>query len=250
MRTRLVAIALASFLTAALFTAGCGKNVEGETKSWNANKLELEKFAGKFPGLKAPIATHVDQAQKAYDAAQNVSDADQKAKALSVANDQLLLVLTPLRNLDRALLDIEALKKDQGLLSLSAGDVNPAIKLSDAGVAAAIASLDGKGVDTTGALVSKVEEALRMANNGASDLRSLKSRVEAAAKASADKAAADKAAADKAAADKAAATPPTPTPAPAPEGAAPAPAPEGAAPAAPAPEGAAPAAPAPAPTTP
>ena len=225
MRTRLVAIALASLFVATLATAGCGKSVEGETKTWNANKLDLEKYAGKFPGLKGAITKHVGEAQKAYDAAQQIGDEDQKVKAISVANDQLMQVLSPLRGLDKAMLDIEALKKDRAVLALSAAEVNPAIKLADVAVEKAIALLDGTGVDTSGALVGKVQEAVRTVNSGASDLMNLKEKVAAAAKAAAaDKAAADKAAADKAAADKAAATP-APTPAPAPTEPAPAPAP-------------------------
>ncbi len=229
MLTTLTRLGLASLLAASLlFASGCGRSVESETRNWSNNKLELEKYASKYPGLKAAIHSHIATAQKLHDEANGISDPDAKANALGVANQKLQQVIKPFKALDDVMVDVAALKTDPLLLKQSAAKVNPAIKLADAGIAKAKSLLDGRGVDTSGALVGRVEEATRAATSGAAELLALKARIEAkAAKKQAKKAKKRAKEAEEAAkAAKAAPAPadgsPTPTPAPSDKATAPA----------------------------
>lgn len=70
----------------ALFATACKKTVESETASWKANQQLLEKLSGEYPGFKTVLQATKTDAEKLMKAAEAVSDAEAKVKAMSAAN--------------------------------------------------------------------------------------------------------------------------------------------------------------------
>jgi len=190
-----------------MVAAGCGRSVEGETNRWNNNKLELQKYAGQFPGLKDPITKHLAELQGEFDAALALTDEDAQTRAMSVVNQRLQRISQPFKQLLAAFDEIERLKHDPAINELPAGAVNPAIRLAEQGILRARKTLEETGADTPGAIVDKAEQALRIANQGAADLRALHAQLQresdrARAEADRARAEAEKAAAEAAAKEK------------------------------------------------
>lgn len=79
----LVLIALAS-----LFSA-CGPSVDGENKSWEANKAALNKLKSDYPFYASMIDAKLSEAEAVWNQAAGIADEDKKAEKMSQANQIL-----------------------------------------------------------------------------------------------------------------------------------------------------------------
>jgi hypothetical protein len=64
----------------------CGPNVKNETKKWENYQTAVTEQSAQYPNLKDLIATLQTEAQTKWQAAQNLTDEKEKAKAMREAN--------------------------------------------------------------------------------------------------------------------------------------------------------------------
>ena len=122
--------ALGIILMAVLTFAACKKTVEGETKSWEANKKKVNGLKALYPGFSKALDTQMETANALMESAKSMSDAEASAKKMAAANSQLSGgfvsklsgVDDKVKKLRRKLVDAtNASKGQQGLLTALVG---------------------------------------------------------------------------------------------------------------------------------
>lgn len=77
------------FIAVLFIVYSCGPSVEGETKNWDRNLQQLKKVQTDYPVYADMIKAKIEEAEKIYDKAVNISDEEAKAKKMREANSVL-----------------------------------------------------------------------------------------------------------------------------------------------------------------
>lgn len=70
------------------FSLACAPSTEGETKSYERNKIELTELGAKWPGFKTVADAKVAAVDPVWQEAMKVGDEEKKAAAMKAANGQ------------------------------------------------------------------------------------------------------------------------------------------------------------------
>lgn len=175
--TRLRSLFAAVALSAALL--GCKPSIEGETRSFDQNKLTVQEFGGKFPSLKGALDGRLAEAQQTFDAALQLSDPDQRAQKMRDANNLITVITGLFREIETKVRDLDALKHDPTLLQLPGTQLMPAMQMSDQLAAQARAQLD-QPASNAGELQGRLRDASQLLSRAKEPLERL--RAEAAPK--------------------------------------------------------------------
>lgn len=163
---------------AALLALGCKPSVEGETRAWDQNKLTLQEWSGKFANFKPAIEGRIAEAQRDFDAAKVLSDADARAAKMREANDKLYALTTAFQEIDRKVKEYDTLKNDPALLRLQGMVLMPAMQASENIMRAARMRMDGP-VANAGEALGRLRDASAGIDNAMRPLQDLRSRANA-----------------------------------------------------------------------
>lgn len=111
--------ALLAFFTMIFLVTGCSKTVEGESKKWDANVVEVNGLSAKYPGMKPALDARLAAAKATYDSAAAL---EEKAKidTMAAANTALMGgFVTKLKNVEPSL---AKLRESRISAASSAGD--------------------------------------------------------------------------------------------------------------------------------
>lgn len=172
--TRLRTLFAALALSAALL--GCKPSIEGETRSFDQNKLTVQEFGGKFPALKMALDARLAEAQQTFDAALQLSDPDQRAQKMRDANNLVTVITGLFREIETKVRDLETLKRDPTLLQLPGTQLMPAMQMSDQLAAQARAQLD-QPASNAGELQGRLRDASQLLSRAKEPLERLRAEV-------------------------------------------------------------------------
>lgn len=143
---------------AVMTVLACKPSVEGETRTWDQNRLTLQEWTGKFPNFRPAIEGRLAEAQAEFDAAKGIGDADERANKMREANNKLSTLTSAFQEIDRKIREYETLKNDPALLRLPGTILMPAMNASQAMLADARRRLDGP-VSNAGEAVGRLRDA-------------------------------------------------------------------------------------------
>jgi hypothetical protein len=172
---RLVRLSAAAL--ALMTVVACKPSVEGETRTWESNRLTLQEWVGKFPNFKPAIDGRMAEAQADFDAAKAIGDADERAAKMREANNKLSTLTSAFQDIDRKIREFETLKNDQQLLRLPGTILMPAMNASQAMLADARRRLDGP-VNNAGEAVGRLRDASQAIERAMTPLRQARAQVQ------------------------------------------------------------------------
>ena len=143
---------------ALITVVACKPSVEGETRTWDQNRLTLQEWTGKFPNFRPAIEGRLAEAQAEFDAAKGIGDADERANKMREANNKLSTLTSAFQEIDRKIREYETLKNDPALLRLPGTILMPAMNASQMMLADARRRLDGP-VSNAGEAVGRLRDA-------------------------------------------------------------------------------------------
>ncbi len=149
---------LSAAALALMTVVACKPSVEGETRTWDQNRLTLQEWTGKFPNFRPAIEGRLAEAQADFDAAKGIGDADERANKMREANNKLSTLTSAFQDIDRKIREYETLKNDPALLRLPGTILMPAMNASQAMLADARRRLDGP-VSNAGEAVGRLRDA-------------------------------------------------------------------------------------------
>ena len=165
-----VALAIALVIVQA-----CKPSIEGETRAWDQNKLTLQEWSGKFANFKPAINDRVAEAQRDFDAAKALGDADARAAKMREANDKLYALTTAFQEIDRKVKEYDVLKNDPALLKLSGAMLMPALQAAENMMRTARMRMDGP-VSNAGEALGRLRDASAGITNACKPLEDLRMR--------------------------------------------------------------------------
>ncbi|MCO4760245.1 MAG: hypothetical protein KC502_02000 [Myxococcales bacterium] len=153
--------------------SGCSKSVEGELKSWDANKLSAQEFSAKYSGFKPAIESRVAEATKDMKAAEALSG-EAKIKAMSVANAKLNTILFRFRAVERKMREWDSLKRDSDLRRIPMGVVRGPMESAEGAVRRTLHMLKTKTPANAGEAIGRLKSAETRMTKAFAPLKALK----------------------------------------------------------------------------
>lgn len=100
---------IAMFLFLVMTLIACKKSVEGETATWEANKVKLKKLRASYPNFATLLDKELKNAEAKWKEAQKIGNEEEKIKKMAEANYtfnqglvyELSMVETKMENLDQ-----------------------------------------------------------------------------------------------------------------------------------------------------
>jgi ASC-1-like (ASCH) protein len=155
---------------------GCGKSVEGETKRWDANQLSVQEYTAKYPGFKRALEERLAAGKAAMTAAKGLSG-DAKAKAMSVANEKVNVILFRFRAVERKMREYDTLKRDRDLRRLPMGMVRPAMESAEGAVRRTRRMLKTSNPTNAGEAIGRLKSAERLLSKAFTPLKNLQKKM-------------------------------------------------------------------------